>query len=179
MQDDFERITVTHARLVSICSADTGPVSEASEAARGAINDQSKYSDTWEEILWVTAHLSKVDQHTLVMQGISASLIRVAIGTYQVLGKVEICQAIGLSSARLRRLRDDRLSSRHSDAALALIEITDMAQRVLGTREIAEAWLNHPAIALDGLKPLTMLKTTPGIEAVKELLARMEYGVCH
>lgn len=142
-------------------------------------SEQSGYSKTWEEILRVTTHLTKVDQHMLVTQGISAHLIREAIDTFQVLGKAEICQAIGLSSARLRRLRDERLSPRHSDAALALIDITDLAQRVLGTREVAEAWLNHPAIALDGLKPLTILKTTPGIEAVKELLARMEYGVYH
>lgn len=60
---------------------------------------------------------------------------------------------------------------------MAVIEVTNTAQRVLGTRELAQAWLSQSAIALDGQKPLDMLSSTPGIESVKELLARLEYGV--
>lgn len=139
----------------------------------------TRYSNAWKEVLQIAATLSKVDQHLLVRQGISARLIRDAIGTFHILTEAEMCRAIGLSCARLRELRDARLSPRHSDAALALIKITDLAQRVFGSREIAEAWLNQPALALDGLKPLYLLKSTSGIETVEELLVRMEYGVYH
>lgn len=35
----------------------------------------------------------------------------------------------------------------------------------------------HPALALDGRRPLDMLATADGIQAVKDLLTRMEFGV--
>jgi len=63
------------------------------------------------------------------------------------------------------------------DVAMALKEVTEIAIRVLGTRELAEHWLTHSALALDGQRPLDLLATAPGVEAVKDLLARMEFGV--
>lgn len=59
----------------------------------------------------------------------------------------------------------------------ARIEVTAMATRVLGTIELAEHWLTHPALALGGQKPIDLLSTAAGIETVKALLTRMEYGV--
>ena len=58
-----------------------------------------------------------------------------------------------------------------------LIEITVIAERVFGTRELAENWVSQPALALDGQRPMDLLTTTPGIEAVKDLLTRLEFGV--
>ena len=63
------------------------------------------------------------------------------------------------------------------DVAMALKEVTDIAIRVLGSRELAEHWLAQPALALDGQRPLDLLATAPGVEAVKDLLTRMEFGV--
>lgn len=60
------------------------------------------------------------------------------------------------------------------------VQVTDKAMvlgkatSVLGQRELAEAWLNHPAIALDGQRPLDMLSSAPGIEAVKDLLTETQ-----
>lgn len=65
----------------------------------------------------------------------------------------------------------------HFDAAMALKEVTDMAKRVLGTDDLAEIWLNQPALALDGPRPLDLLATAPGVRAVTDLLTRMELGV--
>lgn len=59
----------------------------------------------------------------------------------------------------------------------SLKEVSIMAIRVLGTAEQAEHWLTHPALALDGLRPLDMLTTAAGIQAVMDLLTRLEFGV--
>ena len=65
----------------------------------------------------------------------------------------------------------------HFDAATALKEVTDIDRRVLGTDDLAEYWLTQSDLALDGQRPLDLLATAPGIEAVKDLLTRMEFGV--
>ena len=59
----------------------------------------------------------------------------------------------------------------------AMQEVADMATRVLGTLELAEYWLAQPALALDGKRPIDLLSTAAGIQAVKDLLTRMEFGV--
>lgn len=64
-----------------------------------------------------------------------------------------------------------------SNAALALIEINGLAERVLGGHAAAEHWLSEPAIGLDGQRPIDLLSSSPGIESVKDLLQRIEYGV--
>lgn len=64
-----------------------------------------------------------------------------------------------------------------SDGREARAEVTVIATRVLGTSELAEHWLTHPALALDGRRPLDLLTTAAGIQAVKDLLTRMEFGV--
>ena len=131
----------------------------------------------WTTIRQKTVLLSGVDKHKLIQKGISTRMLRDAIKTFHFVTEGQLLQAIGLSSKTLGRRLDEHLGPRHSDAAMALIEITDMAQRILGKRALAEAWLNHPAIALDGQKPLDMLSSAPGIESVKDLLTRLEYGV--
>jgi putative toxin-antitoxin system antitoxin component (TIGR02293 family) len=131
----------------------------------------------WASIRKKTVMLSGVDKHKLIQKGLSTKILRDALGTYHVVTEGQLLHAIGISSKTLGRRLDAHLGPRHSDAALALIELTDMAQRVLGQRELAESWLNRPAIALDGQKPLDMLGSAPGIEAVKDLLTRLEYGV--
>ena len=59
----------------------------------------------------------------------------------------------------------------------SLEEVYEMARRVLGTNELAEHWLTHAAPALDGRRPFDLLVTAAGIQAVKDLLTRMEFGV--
>lgn len=63
------------------------------------------------------------------------------------------------------------------DPAIALIEVTDMATKAFGSREVAEKWLAQKAIALDRERPIDLLGSAPGIEAVKDLLTRIEFGI--
>ena len=158
-------------------SAQLAPPRKRPATPRKSPSTPSVLDKNWAIIRQNTVMLSGVEKHKLIQRGFSTRMLRDAIGTFHAVTESQLLHAIGLSSKTLGRRLDENLGPRHSDAAMALIEITDMAQRVLGKRELAETWLNHPAIALDGQKPLDMLSSAPGIEAVKDLLMRLEYGV--
>ena len=64
-----------------------------------------------------------------------------------------------------------------TDGLQARTDVANLAARVLGTRELADHWLTHPALALDGQSPMDLLGTTSGVKSVKDLLTRMEFGV--
>lgn len=64
-----------------------------------------------------------------------------------------------------------------TDGLQARAEVVNLATRVLGTRDLADHWLTHPALALDGRCPMDLLTTASGVKSVKDLLTRMEFGV--
>jgi inhibitor of KinA sporulation pathway (predicted exonuclease) len=51
------------------------------------------------------------------------------------------------------------------------------ATSVLGSKELAEKWIETPAIALNGKRPVDLLATREGKIQVIELVRRMEYGI--
>lgn len=56
-------------------------------------------------------------------------------------------------------------------------ELLARATVVMGSENAAVSWMNRPAIGLSNQKPVDLLSTSAGIEAVKEYLTRLEYGV--
>ena len=52
-----------------------------------------------------------------------------------------------------------------------------LATEGFGSREEAPDWLQRPALALDGRRPIDLLRTPTGAEAVGDHLTRLEYGV--
>lgn len=52
-----------------------------------------------------------------------------------------------------------------------------LAAQVLGSQALADRWMERPAPALDGRCPGELLADDAGVEAVRELLMRIEYGV--
>jgi putative toxin-antitoxin system antitoxin component (TIGR02293 family) len=51
------------------------------------------------------------------------------------------------------------------------------AERVFGSEEKAEAWLQTPSSALSGQHPVDLLREAAGLEIVRELLARIDHGI--
>ena len=131
----------------------------------------------WMGIKTKTLLLSGIERHELIKSGLNTSILSDAIRTFKKVPRPELLIAIGLSKKTISRNVNSKLGPKHSDAAMALIEITDIAEKVLGTRELAEDWIARSALALNGKRPLDLLTTTPGIEAVKDLLTRIEFGV--
>jgi putative toxin-antitoxin system antitoxin component (TIGR02293 family) len=55
--------------------------------------------------------------------------------------------------------------------------VINFATEVFESAEIAEDWLNSPNFALGDKVPYDLLNTDDGIEQVRDLLGRIEYGV--
>lgn len=121
--------------------------------------------------------LSGLQRHTLVASGLEAKVFRDYLESFELLRAEDILQSIGIATKTLQRREADRLNPRHSDAAMALIEVTTQATEVLGSQAAAEKWLASPAVGLGGMRPIDLLTSTPGIESVKDLLGRIEFGV--
>ena len=64
-----------------------------------------------------------------------------------------------------------------SERVWRFAEILAQATRVFGSQVEAERWLSHPAIGLEGRKPIELLTTHPGARLVAQYLTRIEYGV--
>lgn len=56
-------------------------------------------------------------------------------------------------------------------------QILALAERILGSRRLAEKWLNQSAPSLHREVPCGLLGTQAGASMVKDLLIRIEYGV--
>lgn len=122
---------------------------------------------------------TSLEAHDLLAHGLpAASLFH--LGERIGLGAAELVGALGMSLRTLQRRRDDRdrsLSPEQSGRAWTLAEILGRATEALGSREEALDWLQRPALALDGRRPIDLLRTPAGAEVVGDHLTRLEYGV--
>ncbi|HRP76740.1 MAG TPA: DUF2384 domain-containing protein [Rhodocyclaceae bacterium] len=129
------------------------------------------------DLLVLLDDLPDTSRHSLIQKGLATHLLQEALQEFQTLDRAALLKAIQVNAKTIERNRKGRLQPMHSDAALALMEVTRMAERILGNRRLAERWLSEPVRGLDYQRPIDLLTTSAGIEAVKTLLVRMEYGV--
>lgn len=124
---------------------------------------------------------SQVRAHDVVMKGVSGrALTRLWESTLGVLPTEAVLKAIGVSARTAHRIKSDPdkpLDSRTTDGIYRLESVLAMAQEVLGSAQAAHEWLDTEAMGLEFRKPIDLLSTSPGADAVKTLLQRMKYGV--
>lgn len=124
---------------------------------------------------------SSVMAHDVVMKGVSGrALTRIWESTRGTLPTDAILKAIGVSARTAHRIKTDPdkpLDARTTDGIYRLESVRAMAEEVLGSAEAANEWLNTEAMGLEFRKPIDLVSTSPGAEAVKTLLQRMKYGV--
>jgi len=124
---------------------------------------------------------SSVMAHDAVMKGVSGrALTRIWESTKGALSTDAILKAIGVSSRTAQRIKTDpdkQLDARTTDGIYRLESVRALAHEVLGSEEAANEWLDTEAIGLEFRKPIDLVITSPGAEAVKTLLQRMKYGV--
>ena len=124
---------------------------------------------------------NRLEAHDLLQEGLPASVLRHLVKEVSMLGgaRGELEKAIGISLRTFQRRRHAAkpLSSEQSNRAWKFAEILGRATEIFGSRAEAEAWLQRPAIALDQRRPIDLLTTQAGTEAVEDHLTRMEYGV--
>ena len=81
-------------------------------------------------------------------------------------------RAIGVARTayRIKSDPDRPLDARIADGIYRLESVRMLAQRGARQRQAADEWLNTAAIGLGFKKPIDLLSTSPGAEAVKTLL---------
>lgn len=94
---------------------------------------------------------------------------------------VTLSDLVGIVATRRtldRRLAEnDRLSLDESDRLARFAEILDLTTHIIGDRSGAMAWLRSPKRRLDGERPLDLMRTYSGGEAVVNLLNQARYGM--
>lgn len=120
-----------------------------------------------------------LDAHDLIAHGLPAASL-VHLGEHAGLDAGRLVEALGMSLRTLQRRREDQgrsLSPEQSGRAWTFAEILGRATEVFGSREGALDWLQRPALALEGRRPIDLLRTPAGAELVDDHLTRLEYGV--
>ncbi len=128
----------------------------------------------------VRGHL---EVHDLLQEGLPGHALKLLFDSVTILraphgGSLE--KAVGISLRTYQRRKDapDKpLSPEQSGRTWKFAEILGRATELFGSQAEAEAWLERPAMALDRRKPIDLLSTPAGVEAVEDHLTRLEYGV--
>ena len=125
---------------------------------------------------------NSLEAHDEIMKGFSADALIHLVESVSVLSTGDaLAKAIGMSLRTFQRKKAsskvDRLSTEQSSRAWQFAEILAQAISVLGDQETAENWMLEPAFGLDNRRPIDLLSTTAGAEAVENYLTRLEYGV--
>lgn len=125
---------------------------------------------------------SALDAHDLILDGLPSDALLQLIEGAQVLSRGDALEkAIGMSIRTFQRRKKDapgsQLSTEQSSRTWRFAEILARAMDVMGSKAAAESWLESPAMGLDNRRPIDLLASTAGAEAVETYLLQMEYGV--
>ena len=123
---------------------------------------------------------SRAEIHGALVKGLPYAVLVHIVDHLSALSLDEIADAVGISGRTLRRQRDQPERPMPPDLASKtwfLAETLAQASAVFGGRDAAERWMAHPAMGLDGARPIDLLRTLQGAELVTEFLGRLEHGV--
>lgn len=125
---------------------------------------------------------TNLEAHDMLMSGLPSSALLHLTSHVAFLGADSVLdKAIGISVRTLQRRKKDAretmLSAEQSNRTWKFAEILGHATDIFGTSEAAERWMGEPAIGLDQRRPIDLLSTAVGVEAVEDYLTRIEYGV--
>ena len=126
--------------------------------------------------------MSAIDVHDRLLRGLPASALLTLADRLRVLRLDEVLgSGIGISERTFHRWKkhppDQPLSPEVSSRLWKFAEVLNSACELFSTQEAAEEWLRRPAMALDGRRPVDLLSTPAGVEAVEVLIGRLKYGV--
>lgn len=126
---------------------------------------------------------SRLEVHDLLREGLPGRALKHLVGSTALLRtphESSFEKAVGISLRTYQRRKDEpdsKLTPEQSGRAWKFAEILGRAIELFGAQAEAEAWLERPAMALDGRKPIDLLSTPAGVESVEDHLTRVEYGV--
>ncbi|MPY87706.1 MAG: DUF2384 domain-containing protein [Luteitalea sp.] len=90
----------------------------------------------------------------------------------------EVARVLGVSRRTLSRLQGRQtLDPVASDRLARVWQVVDHAVETLGGVDEVAAWTRDPNPSLGGATPLTLLDTDVGVDAVDQILRRIDYGI--
>lgn len=75
-----------------------------------------------------------------------------------------------------RRAKRSLLTPEESDRAVKIARIRAIAEKTFADRTRADRWLHRELSALDGRRPMDLIRTHAGARIVENLLARIAWG---
>ncbi len=114
----------------------------------------------------------------LTRRGIGAATAKTLMSRWDLEAR-QFAAILGTSPRTLaRRVQNKQaLDSVESDRLIRFLRVVVLAEAVLGDTDRALDWLRCGNRALDGVTPLSLLDTDPGVEQVEEILNRIAFGV--
>jgi putative toxin-antitoxin system antitoxin component (TIGR02293 family) len=114
----------------------------------------------------------------LARRGIGAGTAKALMSQWD-LEAQQFTAILGTSPRTLaRRVQNKQsLDSVESDRLIRFLRLMARAEEALGDTGHALDWLKRENRALDGITPLALLDTDPGVERVEEILNRIAFGV--
>ncbi len=125
-----------------------------------------------------TKRLSAVELVEAVNIGLPAKMY-VVVQKETGLSQTEIADILGVSTRYLQdKKQSDLLNTTASERLVKLREIWDFGLDVFnGNEGNFKEWLNEPLAPLNGKSPMYIMTNFIGMEQVKQLLGRIQYGV--
>ena len=101
------------------------------------------------------------------------------VAKYANMSKPQLAIALGISIPTLRRrAATKQLNVDESDKIYRIAQLINAATELFaGDKDKALTWLNTPARALNGHKPIMMAATHAGTTEALDLIGRLEHGV--
>ena len=123
-----------------------------------------------------------LEAHDLIVKGLPLAALLHLVNEVPMLSSGDTLEkAIGISPRTLQHHKkkdiSKPLSVEQSNRIWRFAKILGRAIDVLGSKEEAEMWMNQPAFGLENRKPIDLLASAPGAEAVQDYLTRVEYGI--
>ncbi|MDP3887513.1 antitoxin Xre/MbcA/ParS toxin-binding domain-containing protein [Hydrogenophaga sp.] len=131
---------------------------------------------SWTRVCEFVGGLSPMDKHALVLKGANVRLLRDVLGSYKDL-EARIRKSLKIHARSHGKEDAPRLGRSQTEYLLDLVDVTQKAIEVFGSREIAEEWLINPVSALNGHVPIELLSSRLGSIAAREYLVRVDHGV--
>jgi len=89
-----------------------------------------------------------------------------------------LAQLLSVSAKTIERKRpSERFDDTASERLVKLAEIIALGREALGNDEALQQWLVRPLRPIGGKCPVDFMKNMYGLELVKQLLGRIQYGV--
>jgi putative toxin-antitoxin system antitoxin component (TIGR02293 family) len=123
---------------------------------------------------------SRLEVHEAIVGGLPGRVLVNVMASLQALRQEDVAKALGVSVRTYQRVLNEPsalLSIDQSGRAWKFAEVVARAIEVFGGAAEAVAWLQGEALALDGRRPIELLRSPAGTEMVEQLLGRLEYGV--